>query len=143
MEDFNGVIGIVFRRGNPDKFALIENKKSGNITFPAGGRDEGEETSIDTLKREVEEETGLSDKEYSIIKTHYVHEFVYSSTKKERAGKKAIQPVYFIKTEKENLESKDPEVRFKGWFTKEKVLELLTFGDSKDVFRKVLSLIES
>lgn len=142
MEEFNGVIGIVFKRGNPNKFALISNNESGNVTFPAGGREEWENTSIETLKREVEEETGLLENEYEIINTHYVHEFIYSSKKAERAGKKAIQPVYFIETEKEDLKSKDSEVSFKGWCTKEEVLELLTFSDSKDVFRMVLPLIE-
>ncbi len=142
MEDFNGVIGIVFRKEDTNKFALISNNKSGNVTFPAGGKEEGENTSIDTLKRELEEETGLINNEYKIIDTHYVHEFVYNSKKEGRAGNKAIQPVYFVETEKEDLKSKDPEVSFKGWFTKEEVLELLTFNDSKDVFRMVLPLIE-
>ena len=83
-EEYTGVIGIVFQRGNPNKFILIHNKSTGNITVPAGGRDEGETSSEETLKREVKEETGLSDGEYKIIPTGIVHEFTYNSKKKDR-----------------------------------------------------------
>lgn len=140
MEKINGVIGIVFQKGNPDKFALIHNKKSGNITFPAGGREENEDIG-DALKREIKEETGLNSEDYKIIKTPVIHEFVYNSRKKERVGQKARQQVYLLETLKKDLKPEDPNIKIYGWYIAEEVLEKLNFKDSKELFKKAIVYI--
>ena len=139
MKDFTGVMGIVFR-SKPLKFVLINNKKSGNITFPAGGKEENESVE-ETLKRELKEETGLFSNEYKIIKTGITHEFTYNSKKKKRAGQTSNQPVFLIETKKEELASEDQNTEVLGWFSKEEIFEKLTFEDSKDLFTKVLTLL--
>lgn len=137
-EKFDGVIGIVFRREEPAKFVLIHNHRSGNMTFPAGGREEGEDSGLETLEREIEEETGLSSSDYKVIETGIVHEFVYAANKKERAGQTARQPVYLVETEKDDLQPKDEDVSIAGWYTKEEMMEKLTFSDSKEIFQKAI-----
>ncbi len=139
-EDFTGVIGVVYRK-KPLKFLLILNQKTGNITFPAGGRETGEKTSLETLQREILEETGLAVGEYNAIKTPIVHEFVYNEKKTGRVGQKARQIVYLLETKERKLVPQDPDTRILGWFTQEEVVEKLTFEDSKDIFRKVLKLV--
>lgn len=64
------VRGLIRRE---DKFALIQSKKYGEYKFPGGGMKEGE-THIETLAREVREETGLIIKRESIKATGYVEE---------------------------------------------------------------------
>ena len=140
-ENFNGVIGIVFQRSNPIKFVLIHNKKTGNITFPAGGREFFETSSIKTLARELKEETGLLPLEYKIMKTPLVHEFVYNLKKKERCGQKARQHVYLVETKKTDLKPEDPDSIIYGWLTKEEILERLTFSDSKEIFKKAVEFL--
>jgi 8-oxo-dGTP pyrophosphatase MutT (NUDIX family) len=142
-ESFNGVIGIVVRRGKPDKYLLVHNLKTGNITFPAGGREKGEKTSIETLKREILEETGLQEKEYKIIETGLVHEFVYNSKKSLRTGEKVRQIVYLVETPKKSLVPEDPDVKLDGWYSAEDVLKKLTFEDSKELFRRVLGITKN
>lgn len=140
-QEYNGVIGIVFQRINPVKYALIHNKKTGNITFPAGGREDDDSTIEDTLKRELKEELGLENNQYKIIKTNIVHEFVYNSNKKERTGKVARQPVYLIETEVKNFNPEDSDAEILGWFIEEEVIDKLTFSDSKELFKKAIKYI--
>lgn len=142
MEDYNGVIGIVFQRSKPIKYVLIHNKKTGNTTLPAGGKEEKEDLSIESLKREIKEETGLKPAEYQIIKTPINHEFVYNSKKKERTGQTAKQPVYLIETSKTNLKPEDPDSKINGWYTAEEVIKKLTFPDSKELFKKAIKYIK-
>ncbi|MGV8162226.1 MAG: NUDIX domain-containing protein [Candidatus Nanoarchaeia archaeon] len=137
VEMFDGVIGIIFQKTKPRQYALIYNKNTKNITFPAGGREKEEFSSSQTLERELKEETGLLPSEYKIIKTNIVHEFVYGPQKKERAGQIAKQPVYLVETSKTELIPEDPDSIFDGWYTSRKVNEKLTFSDSKELFKKV------
>jgi 8-oxo-dGTP pyrophosphatase MutT (NUDIX family) len=140
MEEFSGVIGIVFQRKNPNRYVLIHNKKSGNITLPAGGR-EGNESPEQTLQREIKEETGLLQEDYKIIKTPIIHEFVYNSKKKERAGQKSRQLVYFLETTKKDLHPEDSDSEILGWFHERDILQKLTFSDSKELFKRALNYI--
>lgn len=141
IEDYNGVMGIVFRRGNPNMFVLIHNLGTGNITFPAGGREAGETSGRQSLEREIREETGLLPSEYKIIETSMIHEFVYHKRKKGRAGQKAVQLVYLIETEKTELKPEDPDSKIDGWYIASEVIERLTFADSKELFKKALKYI--
>ena len=141
QEDFNGVIGIVFKRGNPNKYLLIYNLKSKNITFPAGARENYDKSVKDTLRREIWEETGLLPENYNIIETPLIYEFVYNQKKEERAGQIARQAVYLIETQKTDSAPKDSNVRIDGWYTAEEIIKRLTFGDSKELFKRVLEYI--
>jgi 8-oxo-dGTP pyrophosphatase MutT (NUDIX family) len=138
MEEFDGVIAIVFQNSIPRLYLLIHNQKTGNITFPAGGRNPGETSSKQTLERELLEETGMTPQEYLVIETPVVHEFVYGPKKVERAGQKAKQPVYLVETNKTTLNPLDSDSKIDGWYDSDTVLNRLTFSDSKELFRKVL-----
>lgn len=141
IEDYNGVMGIVFRRGNPNMFVLIHNLGTGNITFPAGGREAGETSGRQSLEREIREETGLLPSEYKIIETSFIHEFIYNKRKSGRAGQKAVQLVYLIETEKTELKPEDPDSKIDGWYPASEVIERLTFADSKELFKKAIKYI--
>ncbi|MGV8152338.1 MAG: NUDIX domain-containing protein [Candidatus Nanoarchaeia archaeon] len=140
MQEFNGVVGIVFQRSSPNKYVLIKNKKSKNVTFPAGAREDNE-TPMETLEREINEETGLSKEDYKIIETPIVHEFIYNSNKKDRAGQKSRQLIYIIETLKKDLQPNDLDVEILGWFSEKEVNEKLTFSDSKELFAKAIKCI--
>lgn len=141
VEDYDGVIGIVFQRSNPIRYVLISNQGTGNITFPGGGKEDGETFSVQSLEREVKEETGLLPFEYKIIKTPIVHEFVYGPKKNERAGQTARQPVYLVETSRVDLKPEDLDSVIDGWYTAEEVIEKLTFLDSKELFQKAIHFL--
>ena len=51
-----GVYGVLF---NNDRVLLLHNHTNGKLILPGGGVDPGEKNDLDTLRREVREETGL------------------------------------------------------------------------------------
>lgn len=140
-KNYEGVMGIVFQRNNPVKYLLIHNQKTGNITFPAGGREKNEVSNKQTLKRELKEETGLLQSEYKVIKTPIIHKFVYNSKKKERTKQTSRQQVYLIETKKTNLKPEDPDSIIDGWYIAKEIIKKLTFPDSKDLFKKARKYI--
>jgi len=141
-ENYTGAIGIVFQR-SPQKFLLIHNKSTGNVSFPAGGREPGEMSSKQSLERELREETGLNPSDYRLIETPIIHQFVYNSNKKDRAGKTAVQPVYLVETHKLALTPNDPDAQIQGWFPEEETVEKLSFPDSKELFKKAVQYLNS
>ncbi|HII15753.1 MAG TPA: NUDIX hydrolase [Nanoarchaeota archaeon] len=136
-EDYNGVIGIVYIKGNPKRYVLIHNQKTGNITFPAGGKEPGENSSKITLEREIREELGLYPGQYKVIPTGIIHEFVYNKKKIERINQKAKQPVYLVETNIHEFHPEDPDAKIDGLYTQDKVLERLTFDDAKKLFKRI------
>ena len=135
---YDGIIAII---QNDDKFVLIHNEGTGNITFPAGAR-EGNEDIRKTLKREVKEETGLKSEEYEVIDTGIIHEFTYNKKKEGRTGLHVRQKVFLIKTKKWDLKPEDPDSSIHGWFTKDDVINKLTFNDAKKLFKKVIKSVQ-
>lgn len=131
---YDGIVAIIY---NDDKFVLIHNKSTDNITFPAGAK-EGNEDISETLKREIKEETGLKSEDYEVIDTKIVHEFTYNQKKKGRIGLHVRQKVFLIKTKKWNLKPEDPDSSIHGWFSKDDVIDELTFNDSRELFKKVI-----
>ena len=140
-KEYNGVVGILFTMEKPLLFALVHNQNTGNITFPGGARENNEDSSKKTLARELLEETGLREDNYKASKIPFIHEFTYGPRKKGRTGIKAVQHVYLVETNKKEIIPLHKDAKFHGWHTKEEVLKLLTFDDSKDIFKKALKLI--
>ena len=136
MTDYTGIVAIVYLK-KEDKYLLIDNLRSGNVTFPAGRREDGE-TILETLAREVTEETGLLPSEYEFEDTGLVNEFTYNKNKEDRVGIRIKQPIYLLKTNRKDLQPTDiEEVRIKGWYSKEETIDLLTFDHLKEFLRKV------
>ncbi|MGV8087192.1 MAG: NUDIX domain-containing protein [Candidatus Woesearchaeota archaeon] len=143
MEEYDGAIGIVFRRKEDIEFLIIHNRLSGNNTFPAGGRENDEVTSLETINREIKEETGYEKIDYIITPTSIIHTFIYGKNKKERAGQTARQPVYIV----EIISEKDPspndsDSTIEGWYSYNLAREKLTFDDSKKILDKIINLIK-
>lgn len=143
MEEYEGALGVVFRRKAEIEFLIIHNKKSGNKTFPAGGRNEGEISSLVTVSREVKEETGYDAPDYTIKSTGIVQTFTYGLNKKERAGQMTRQPVYLIEiiSDKE-AHPLDSNAIIDGWYDYNTARERLTFDDSKELLDRIMDLIK-
>ncbi len=104
--------------------------------FAKGGIEKGEKVE-ETVKREVEEETGLKDISF-INGFREKEEYIF--TKK---GKKVFKTVIFLlaETKTEKVKISWEHFDFK-WLPYNKALEKLTFDNAKEILRKAHRFIE-
>lgn len=90
-----------------NKIAMIQSAKYGELKFPGGGQ-QPNETDIDTLKRELLEETGLTLRNENIIPFGMTHE-IRNSVFEENTKFEMISVYYFCETDESLAEIKlDP-----------------------------------
>lgn len=111
-------------------FLLIKQKNGNHYGFPKG-HTENEETPIQTAKREVYEETGIEINLFSNL-----YQTIYYEPKE--GVKKQVD--YFL-SEAINTEPIKQEVEIDEvlWVKKDEVIEMLTYENDKEVFKKLTS----
>lgn len=109
-------------------YLLTQHKNGGHFSFPKGHIEEGE-SLIETAKREVFEETGInfelaSDKMQT--NTYLMPNGIYKD-------------VYYFLGEAINtkIKKQDEEILLAGWYTKEQVMQYLTYENDKIIFIKL------
>ena len=128
--------GIVpFKNDGEIKFLLIKNDLGWE--FPKGHIEEGE-TEIETAKRELEEETGLSDFK---IMPRFKFVSKYHITKNYDTGEKLITPepktvTYFIALINKPRVKLSFEHFDYGWFTIEQANKKLYFSKKREVLKQ-------
>lgn len=129
VKEVKSIGGILFRysNANPKYLIIKHNKLDDHWGFPKG-RIEKEETSFETLKREIFEETGI--KKFKVIKS-LKFRTNYSFTFKKQKIEKSV--VYFL------LETKEKKIRLSKehddykWGNFEGILKLLNIDDLKQI----------
>lgn len=110
------------------KILLVQQKKSGNIGFPKG-HIQNKESEVETATREVLEETGIA--------IDIVENIRYSLTyiQNKNINKKVV---YFLAHPKENfkLNKQKSEISNILWVEKDKVKDILTYDNLKDIWNK-------
>ena len=137
----NGAI-IIFHRnhGGRQEFLIVQNAKTGNISFVGGGRETGE-TLEETAQREVKEELGLSPTQYALVPTDVAHEFIFGSKKSERTGQEGFYAVFLANADLLDDISHTGDLESIAWKSKEDVLKELSFEELKDVFVEAIKHI--
>jgi len=137
----NGAIIIFHRKHNGrQEFLIVQNAKTGNISFVGGGRETGE-TLEETARREVKEELGLNPTDYVLVPTDVAHEFIFGSKKSERTGQRGSYAVFLAKADSSGTISHTGDLTRVAWKSKEDVLKELSFEDLKDVFVEAIAYI--
>lgn len=133
-------LAIPYRKtGEGFEFLLLQHQ-NGTWTFPGGGMEETDKSLEDCLLRELEEEVGLKLSKDDIVDTNLVNTFTYDSKKPDRQGKTGETHFYLLKlTGKEELSSWD-KISNHGWFTADKILELLPFEKERNIFQKAVTM---
>ncbi len=130
--------GMVYRKeGNNYHFCLILDAYN-KWTFPKGHIEKGE-SSEEAAKREIEEETGLSNLDIK----KYLGE---SEIKVHTPGKKAFRKLikyFLIETNQEKLIIPGTEeLQDVRWFSKKESLYTIGYGNAKEIFNKGLKELE-
>ena len=131
---------VVFRKEDSKTYYLLLHYKSGHWDFPKGHIEEGEKEG-ETVKREVEEETGIKDAKIIDGFREWVKYFfrrTYDLRKEEK--KKApwvfkIVTFYLLETKTKEVKISFEHTGFK-WLPYEQALKQLTFKNAKEILKK-------
>ena len=131
---------VVFRRKKDKIYYLLLHYDAGHWDFPKGHIEKGE-TDIETMKREIWEETGIKD--IRVIKgfREYIKYFfrnIYNLSKKDKGKAEWIFKIviYFLaETETENIKISFEHIGYK-WLVYNDALKQITFKNSKEILKK-------
>ncbi|MFQ6049594.1 MAG: bis(5'-nucleosyl)-tetraphosphatase [Candidatus Paceibacterales bacterium] len=128
---------VIFRREKGKIYYLLLHYESGHWSFPKGNIEKGEKLK-ETVKREVEEETGIEDIKFingfkETIKYFY-----------QLKGKDIFKTVvYFLaETKKRAVKLSFEHIGFK-WLSYDVALDQLTFKNSKEVLKRVNDFLKN
>lgn len=120
---------VVFRQKNKIKYYLLLHYESGHWDFPKG-HIEKNETEIDTVKREIKEETGIEDIE---IIAGFREKIKYFFTSERKTIFKEVI-FYLAETKTEEVKISFEHVGYK-WLPYKEALRQLTFENAKEILK--------
>ena len=123
---------------NPDGKVLAVSQQFGtSLSLPKGGIEEGEDL-LGTAKREIQEESGITDLEFVKNLGSYQRYRIAKEGGDDFTQIKRIH-MFLFKTTQTDLLPIDPENTEARWLNKDDVENLLTHGKDKGFFRSVKS----
>lgn len=129
---------VIFREEDGIRYYLLLHYEVGHWDFPKGHVEEGENDE-ETVRREVEEETGIKDLEIIEGFREYIkYAFRNSYESKEvKKGEWIIKVVnfYLAKTKTKNIKLSFEHIGYK-WLSYEDSLNQLSFKNAKDILEK-------
>ncbi len=131
---------IIYRLKDNVVYYLLLHYRSGHWEFARGHIEEGEDEK-QTVKREVEEETGIKDLHIDdIFKEHTKFVFKRTYNLKPEDKKKApwvfkVVTLYLAQTQTEEVKISDEHIGFE-WLPYEKAFKKLTYKPAKEAFKK-------
>ena len=127
---------VVFRQNKEVKYLLL-NYEAGHWDFPKGHIEKGEEEK-ETVKREVEEETGIS--KISFIEG-FKEKIKYFY---RREGQTIYKEVvfYLVETKESKIKISFEHIGYE-WLDYEDALKRLTFKNAKEILKKAHSFLNS
>ena len=134
---------VIFRQeGKKTYFLLLEHSRREDRTkhyfdLPKGHVEKGEE-ELDTVKREVEEETGITDLNFNESFRERIHYFF--KVKGETISKDVIFFLAETKTEKVKISHEHTGYR---WAEPEEAIKTATYKTAKDVLTKAKKFLDS
>lgn len=138
---------VVFRKEGNQIYYLLLHYESGHWEFPKGHIEDGE-NEIETVKREIEEETGLKDvKIVDGFKEYIKYFFRNTYDLKDEEKKKApwvfkIVTFYLAQSLEKEIKISGEHLDYK-WLPYEEALKQTTFKNSKEILKKANEFILS
>ncbi|MFA5887453.1 MAG: hypothetical protein WC852_01970 [Candidatus Nanoarchaeia archaeon] len=137
-DDFDGVVSIVYRKGRPDKFILVRNLKTGNVSFPSGAKINADDSPASTMAFVVKQQTGLKPEEYEAKQIPLGYDVVVHN---EGRAERTRQLVFLVETLNTNSKSEDSGFKIKDWYTADEIIQMLTVKEARQLFEKAIKFI--
>lgn len=128
---------IIYRKENKEIYFLLLWYPAGHWDFPKGNIERGEK-EIETVKREVYEETGIADLEFVFGFREIIKYFYFRN--KEKIFKEVI--FYLAKTNQKEVKL-SYEHRGYEWLTYREALEKITYENSREVLKKAYNYLKT
>lgn len=127
---------IVYKAENNENFYLIIKSHNGDVGFPKGHMEPGE-NELQTAIRELKEETGMD--------VDTIYDFRYQiEYPLPRVPDAMKQTVYFLgKCASDDIIIQETEVASAEFVTYDKAIEKLTFEETKNMLKKANDIINS
>lgn len=120
---------IVFDK---DKVLLVKHNE-GHWDFPKGHMEENE-TEVQTAIREVKEETNID------VEVNSKHRYTINYKPKENVFKEVV--FWVAKKKSEEIIPQDSEIQKVEWVNIEKAIDLITYDNSREMFKRVLQEVK-
>jgi|SRR3989338_6579638 len=127
---------IVYRKEKEPMFLLLH-YEMGHWDFPKGKIESGEK-DLETVKREIQEETGI--KNIEILKDFKEKIQYYYKLKDELISKEVV--FYLAKTDAEKVNLSFEHIGF-IWLSYDKALDKLTFKNAKEILKKANEFLKT
>ena len=128
---------IIFREDGEERYYLLLYHPVGHWNFPKG-HIEKKESEIETVMREVKEETGIGDLEF----IHgFREEINYNFRKRDKLVYKEVV-FYLSKTKKKEVELSFEHKDY-AWLPYKEAMERLSYDNSKNILEKTKIFIEN
>ena len=131
---------IVFYVENGTVYYLILKQKQGHWSFPKGHAEDGE-TTLETAKRELEEETGIKENNLISEEVQISDEYIINEK-----GSKPVQKFvgFFIgEVVSKDVVMQDGEIFDHKWITAEEGEKVFTYESSKRLLKSANDLIQN
>lgn len=133
---------VIFKQEGSKTYYLLLHYQSGHWDFPKGIIEQGEKEE-ETVKREVEEETGIKDiKIVNGFKEWIKYSFQRTYDKGDGAWVFKIVNFYLAETKTKQVKISDEHVGYK-WLSYQEALEQLTYKNAKDILKKANDFLVS
>ena len=124
---------------NKKRQVLVVSQHGTSWSLPKGHIENGEEP-LETAKREIEEESGITDLKFIKILKSYKRFKISLDGGEDQSEIKTIF-MFLFSTIQEELSPKDPENPEARWVNKAQVARLLTHKKDKEFFLKIINQI--
>jgi ADP-ribose pyrophosphatase YjhB (NUDIX family) len=128
---------VVNKRGE----ILVVNQKGVSWSLPKGHIESGED-ALTAARREIAEESGISQLEYVKDLGNYSRYRISKDGRSSDETEIKTIHLFLFKTNQENLKPIDPENPEALWVAKDKVADLLTHPKDKEFFLKIVDGID-
>lgn len=128
--------GIIIFREQEKRFYLVLQYRAGHWGFPKGHVEKGEEEK-ETVLRELEEETGISEVEFIPGYRQRIDYYFY------RGEQKINKEVYFYlgKTSEKKVQISHEHRDYK-WLTYEEAMATLTFQNARNILKEAKQFLQ-